>query len=449
MISSAMRNFLKRHINENKHIKDIVHGAGFTFVAKIIGVFAGLGTSLIIARYYGTEMVGTLAIINAILTIGVVFSLMGTDVAILRLVPEYQQKYSLRSVVKLHQKMTILVIFFSLTMSIGLFFSSPFICKAILHDDSMQFFVRLTACVIFFKALSTLNMETIRGLQQVKVYAFMHLSHFGLNFLLIAFLTLFFFHKNNPLYAIFTNLFIIFLVLFPLVIYLIKRIKTVTKREHLISFKEIISLSFPMFLTSSILMVIYYSDTLMLGIFSTEHEVGIYAISLKLALLTNFVLTSVNSIAAPKFSQLYHSGDLEQLGFVARQSTRIAFWATIPIILIYIVFGYKILELFGLEFTAGYHALLFLMIGQLVNVAAGSVGLFLDMTGHEKIFRNIVVTSGVINIVLNLILIPRYHINGAAIASMISIISWNVLAALYIKKKFGFSISYVPLIRLK
>ncbi len=444
-----MRNILKKYINKNKHIKEIVHGAGLTFIAKVVGVLAGLGTSLIVARCYGTEMVGTLAIINAVLAICMVFSLIGTDVAVLRLVPEYLHKYSVSSLVRLHKEMVTMVIFFSLIMSLVLLFSSSFLCRVLLHNESMKLFVQLTACVIVIKSLSTLNMETIRGLQRVKIYAYMHSFPYVLTFILIAFLTLFFYQKNNPLYAVFTIFFITSLVLFMLVTKLTRKIKLDSQRDHQVSFKEIISLSFPMFLTSSTLIFIHQSDILMLGIFRTEGEVGIYAISLKLAVLTNFVLNSINVIVAPKFAQLYHAGDLEQLKLVAQKSTKLAFWATLPIILIYLVLGYKILELFGQEFTTGYHALLFLLIGQLVNVAAGAVGLFLDMTGHEKIFRNIVVAAGVLNIILNLILIPRYHINGAAIASMVSIITWNVLAALYIKRKFGFSISYLPMIRLK
>jgi len=441
---STTRKLLKDTLNSNSHIKAIVHGAGLTFVAKVIGFLAGLGTSLVVARYYGSEMVGILAIIYAVLEICMVFSLMGTEVAVLRLVPEYLQKYSVQSVACLHKKMTIIVVTLSLITSCMLMLVSPFLCQNILHNTSMQFFILLTAIFIIVKSLSILNIQTIWGLQQIKIYAFMHSFPLVLNFLIITVLTFLFYRETNPVYAFFLHILITSLILFFLAIYLIGKTKSSVTKEYNVSFNSIISLSFPMFLTSAVFVVLYQADTLMLGIFRTEAEVGIYAIALKLAVLTNFILGSVQTISAPKFSQLYHGGDLEQLKIVAQGSTMIAFWVSMPIILISLVFGSKILGLFGQEFTAGYVALLFLLAGQIVNVAAGAVGQFLGMTGHEKKLRNIIIFAGALNIVLNVILIPKYAINGAAVATMLTLITWNVMASRCIKKQFGFSIAYIP-----
>ncbi len=431
-------------INANRHIKEIVHGAGIIFAAKVLATLAGLGTNLLIARYYGTEMVGVIAIINAVLAICMIFSLMGTDVAALRLIPEYLQKYSKASLIVLQKKLVAIVVLLSAIMTVVLLLSSSFVSSVFLHDPDMQIYIVLVACFIFVKSLATLNMETIRGLQSMKIYACMQSAPFVLNFVLLAFLSLFFYQENNPIYVLFAAIFITSLALLFFALRLPRKIETTVQWEHRPSYGSILSLALPMFLTSVIFVVIYQSDTLMLGALRTETEVGIYTIALKLAVLSNFILISVNSTAAPKFSQIYHDGDLEELKIVAQGSTRIAFWIIMPIILFSLVFGRQILGLFGQEFTVGYSVLVILLVGQSVNVAAGAVGLFLDMTGHEKVFRNIVIFAGVLNILLNVLLIPRYHMNGAAVASMLSIITWNVLASKYIKKEFGFSISYVP-----
>lgn len=441
---SATRKLIKDTLNSNNHIKEVVHGASLTFFAKVIGFLAGLGTSLIVARYYGSEMVGILAIIYAVLEICMVFSLMGTEVAVLRLVPEYLQKYSVHSVGCLHKKMMIIVVTLSIITSCMLMLLSPFLCQNILHNTSMHFFIILTAIFIIIKSVYILNIQTIWGLQKVKIYAFMHSFPFVLNFLIITLLTFLFYRDNNPVYAFFLHILITSLILFFLVIYLIGTTKSSYSREYNVSFKSIISLSFPMFLTSAVFVVLYQADTLMLGIFRTEAEVGVYAIALKLAVLTNFILGSVQTISAPKFSQLYHSGDLEQLKIVAQGSTMISFWVSMPIILISLLFGNQILGLFGQEFKAGYVALLFLLVGQFVNVAAGGCGQFLGMTGHEKKLRNIIIFAGALNIVLNVILIPRYAVNGAAVATMVTLITWNVMASRYIKQQFGFWIAYIP-----
>lgn len=448
-MTSKICQLYKDVVGSNQHFKEIVHGAGLNFSARIVGTLAGLGISVIIARYYGGEMVGIVAIINAILVVSTVFGLIGTDVAVLRLVPEFIKKYSSRSVILLHRKMTALVITLSLIISLSLWQSSVKIDQLLFRDENNVFFVVLAACFVMVRALSTLNIETIRSLQKMKIYAVMQAFPNIFTFVLLSILTLFFYQKYNPLYAFFANLILTSLVLFVLVTAIILRLKTRSDIDHDVSIKHITSLSFPMFLTSSTLMVIYQSDTLMLGFFRNESEVGIYSIALKLSLLTVFILNSINSLAAPKFAQLYYSGEIEQLKTIAQKSTRLAFWASLPLILAYVFFGYILLSFFGEEFETGYIALLLLTTGQLINVASGAVGLFLDMTGHEKVFRNIVVSTGLLNIILNLILIPAYHINGAAMASMVSIMTWNILAGIYIKKTFGFSICYQPKILKK
>ena len=86
-----------------------------------------------------------------------------------------------------------------------------------------------------------------------------------------------------------------------------------------------------------------------------------------------------------------------------------------------------------------------LIVGQMMNAFAGSVGYLLNMTGGQKIMRNIAGIAALLNIVLNTLLIPSYGINGAAYASAISLASWNVLAVIYIKQHYGFYTVWTPI----
>ena len=71
----------------------------------------------------------------------------------------------------------------------------------------------------------------------------------------------------------------------------------------------------------------------------------------------------------------------------------------------------------------------------------------LNATGHHKQFRNISFVGAIVNIVANLILIPKYGILGSAIANTFSMIAWNIIGTIYIKKTFGFFIGYFPFIK--
>jgi O-antigen/teichoic acid export membrane protein len=73
----------------------------------------------------------------------------------------------------------------------------------------------------------------------------------------------------------------------------------------------------------------------------------------------------------------------------------------------------------------------------------------LNATGYHKQFRNISIGGAVINVITNLLLIPKYGIEGAAVSNAVSMVIWNLAGTFYIRKKFGFYIAYLPFLKLK
>jgi O-antigen/teichoic acid export membrane protein len=182
--------------------------------------------------------------------------------------------------------------------------------------------------------------------------------------------------------------------------------------------------------------------------FRPEREVGYYSVSVKVASLTIFALEAINTMAAPKFSELFHTGKMDELFHVARKSTRLIFWTTTPILLVLLVLGKPILGfIFGDEFTAAYLSMVFLVLGQFVNAVSGSTGHFMNMTGHQNALKNVILVTAISNVLLSLILIPYFGIEGAAFSAMVSQIFLNVYALMYIKKSYGKTIGYLPLLR--
>jgi O-antigen/teichoic acid export membrane protein len=206
-----------------------------------------------------------------------------------------------------------------------------------------------------------------------------------------------------------------------------------------------LSISLPMLMTSAMALVIGETGVILLGMFRPEAEVGYYSVAVRMATLTSFMLTAINTMAAPKFSELYHSGNLDELFRVAKKSTRLIFWTSAPILLGLLVLGKPVLWLmYGEEFRGAYPALAFLTLGQFVNSASGSTGAFLNMTGRQRAFRNIVAVAAVMNVGLNLLLIPSLGILGAALAGMATMASWNVAALVFIKRRHGRTVGYFP-----
>jgi O-antigen/teichoic acid export membrane protein len=103
---------------------------------------------------------------------------------------------------------------------------------------------------------------------------------------------------------------------------------------------------------------------------------------------------------------------------------------------------------FGQEFIIAYPAVVILSIGQLVSAMCGSTGVFMNMTGNQKMYRNILIVTSVANIILNFLFIPSFGIYGAAIVSMLSTAGWNIFTLFFIKNKYGFNIGFFPFLSI-
>ena len=116
----------------------------------------------------------------------------------------------------------------------------------------------------------------------------------------------------------------------------------------------------------------------------------------------------------------------------------------LPFVLPMVVAPGLVMSLFGAEFRNGSAVLVLLALGQYVNVATGSVGNLLMMTGHERIIRNITFAAAATNIGLCVLLIPRFGITGAAIGTSVGMAAQNIASDAFVARKLG--IATVPLL---
>jgi O-antigen/teichoic acid export membrane protein len=173
----------------------------------------------------------------------------------------------------------------------------------------------------------------------------------------------------------------------------------------------------------------------LLGIYQSKHDVGIFNIALRISEVISFALVIVNFVLSPVITRLYANGKREQLQNLVTRSARITALIGLLLVLGVFLFSEQILLLFGMDFLAGRQALIILCLGQLVNIFCGSVGLLLLMTGNQRFSIYSLGGGTIINILLNIILIPRFGMNGAAIASSAGLITWNIMMYFFVRKR--------------
>jgi O-antigen/teichoic acid export membrane protein len=159
-------------------------------------------------------------------------------------------------------------------------------------------------------------------------------------------------------------------------------------------------------------------------------------------------LVALNTTVQPKITQLYTQKKLDEVQRIAYKSSKLIFLLSVPVFIILLFFSKYVMWLYGLEFMKGAICLSILTIGQVFNTFCGPVAQLLNATGYHKQFRNISLLGAVLNIAMNLILVPKFGIEGAAIANAISMVLWNIIGTVYIKRTFGFYIVYLPFLNL-
>ena len=217
-----------------------------------------------------------------------------------------------------------------------------------------------------------------------------------------------------------------------------------------LTIREIAVTSYPMMMAASMQFAIGQTGVIMLGIYRPEADVGYYAVAVKLATLSAFIVQAINASAAPKFSELHYSGKGDDLRHVARKSAKLVFWTTAPLLFSLVLVGNPLLRLFfGEEFQAAYPAMMILVVGQLFTSAAGSTTAFMSMTGHQHAMKNILFVAAALHLALGFLLIPRFGTIGAAAANMASLIYWTTHMMLHVRKKCGLVTGYVPSFMLR
>lgn len=194
----------------------------------------------------------------------------------------------------------------------------------------------------------------------------------------------------------------------------------------------------PFMLISAMYVVNARASVLMLGALGTSTDAGLYQIASRGADFIAMVLLAVNTAFAPTLARLFAQGKGRQLEHAVARSTRTITLVSLPIALGFIFFGQLFLALYPSDFSAARTTLTILSLGQLVNAATGTVATLLNMTGHERDTALVVGVSAVLNIGLNLFLIPRFGLEGAAVATALGTLSWNVLLSVFVYRRLGF-----------
>ena len=423
---------------------ELFNQAGISLILRICGQAAGFVLTLVIARYFGASGLGDYVLAIAVLRGFSIISKLGLDIFSVRFVASFVKKKMWKSIIYFKRRIEILLIFTCLLCSLIMYFFSSEIAALI---NAEVFHIKLNSFLILPMTFFILNYQCLRGLKKIAHFSFyFRVSQALFSIVCIFVFVQFFTNDDIPIFAYLCSLLIVFI----LSTYSFKKSfhlkKNIQKTESVEKFEifDMLKISLPIMIAQLVQFIMAWTDKLMLGNMMDSDQVGVYFTAFKLSMLASLSLMAINSIAGPKFAEMFSKNDFSSLKKVVYQSTEIIFWTTIPFVIVFFIFPQKIMLLFGDEFKTGSNALMILSLAKLISSFSGSVGNILQMTGNQFIYMIILSIGALCNVVLNYYLIPIYSIEGAAIASLLSMSLWNLGMVYFIKKEFGFYTFYNP-----
>jgi O-antigen/teichoic acid export membrane protein len=433
------------------HFKELLKGSITSFGVKVLGTALGFLATLVTTRYYGADALGVASLVFVILNFANIIGKAGMETAGLRFISEYHSQNKPEKVKEVYIKAVLIILCVSIPVGAILYFIAPYLANNIYHKPYLESFIRSQGFLVPPLALSYLNWECLRALKKVGWYMFYNsVSLYLFITLLMMGFCLYYGSSHVPLdlrneiTVNVQNISIFLTFLLSTIAWLSSSNFFKVKTEITLSYKILLNVAFPMLLAGSIFFIQNWMATLILGKYGTDKDVGVFNAVTKVASISSIFLYAINSISAPKFTELFSKNDLPGLQKFVTKSTMMIFITSLPVLFIFCLCPGYILSYFGGEFRAGSTSLIIMTIGQFLSMMSGSVGYLLVMTGFQRVYQNIITFTSIINLVLCFILIPPYGILGAAISNAVTVALWNFIAVAAIKKKLNIITVYFP-----
>lgn len=408
---------------------EVLRKGSAALLIRIVGFISGYLFMYYTIKFFGPETQGRLNLSFSFMMIGALISRLGLDIHFVKV---FSINNNLENSRGIYFKTLPYSIGLSTVLSLIVFLFSNTIAEYFFNDIGLAIYLKWTApCIVLF-TLILLNASVFRGLKKNSLYAFLFNGGRFL-FTFLAFLIILFFF-DNPTSTIISHSLAVLILFILSLRYIVKYNFPLTSQSKY-NTKEFIKESLPMLISTSMIVFLGWSDTIILGIYKTSADVGIYGVVLKVSVVTSFTFQALDSILAPKLSRAYHDKNMHNFKKLVKFSTIVNTIVSILIVSTIILLKDFILSIFGDEFFIASTALIILCIGQLFNSVCGPVGSILQMTGRQYVFQYILIVAFCLNLILNLFLVPVYGINGVAFATAVSLAFWNISSVIYINKK--------------
>ncbi|ODR80566.1 hypothetical protein BG842_03840 [Haladaptatus sp. W1] len=391
------------------------------------------GNKILMARTLSNEGYGAIAFGYSFFAIVSTLSLLGLNSGIARYLPRYesetQQKDIFISAVQIVMPVAVLT-------GLGIFIFANQIAVAVFDRPAAAGVIGIFALAIPFEVLLKISMSVFQG---TKNYTFKAIvDNIGLSLIRVFFVVCALWLGYTEYGASVAYLLSYILTALAGVYLLYSKTNFTRWDRYTPRRKELFLFSFPLMLSSVITIVLSNMDTMLIGYYIGLETVGTYNVVYSLTFLLTVVLTAFRFIVVPELSEHHSNGDITKMRSTYKKITLWIMLVTFPPFFVLIASPELAISLtFGGKYASGSAALVVLSFGFFIHAILGPNAATLTSLGNTKtiLFDNVVAVA--INLVLNVLLIPRYGMLGAAVATTVSYICLNIAYAVQLYSKIA------------
>ncbi len=422
----------------DEYVGSIARGVGMSSAGQGIGRLIGYVTAAAIAIMHGKAQLGFYALGIVVLQVANILSQFGLDNGVVRYVAHYRSEGDTARVRGTILQAIGVTFGLSVVFSGGLFFGAGVLADRVFDKPFLETMFRLFALALPFFTLMSITLWATQGFQTVKYATLVRdILRPLVNLILVFF---FYLLGEQILGAVVAYIASMGLGSGLALYYLVKVFPEILDRETVAVYESraLFSVSGPMIIANFTQYINLWTALIVLGVFASAGEVGIYDVAARTATLSALVLISFGGIFSPMISSLHQRGLTADLGFLYKDVSRWTFTGALVFFLVTALLAKDIMAFFGEDFVVGWPVIVIVAAAQLFNSSVGPTARVLAMTGRQRMVMIATVSSAIVAVIANLLLVPSYGIFGAAVATATALVVSNTLSLFFVRRFLGF-----------
>ncbi len=400
-------------------LERIAKGAGISLVGLVFAKALNYIYKFIVSRT-GAEAYGTFSLAMAIFSFLSMFAVLGLSSGIVRYIAMFSAKKELKNISGTILSSLRITGTSSAIIAIMLFLSADYLAN-IFHAPNLALALRIFAIALPFDAITQIFYSALIGFKRIRYYTYSLQIIAPTTKVVLAVLLIFLGYR---LYAIVGSTILSIMITFIITAYFLEaKVHSFLKNWNRAPSFEIglLKYSLPLALSGFVFALMSWTDTIILGYFKDIVSVGIYNVAVPTAQLLYIIPSAFSTLFAPILTEAYRLGDKRNMQRIYSAVTRWNVYFNVPLLFIMVLFSPSIISLFfGTEYVSGYVAAGILSFAVITNSITVPATWVLITLGKTKTLLCITLASAIANIILNILLIPKFGLEGAAFATLVS-----------------------------